>query len=141
MANRRRPSFAGDAPSRPRGDAAERRRRDARAHVAVERHTGSVTLTIDGITVTAPKGALIIRVCEQMGIEIPLMSLTASLSISEISKRLTGILRSQDKVLMSGQMSVLAQEHVEIPAALSEAEVAATAAVVARRAKSVGRIL
>ena len=78
---------------------------------------------------------------EQMGIEIPLMSLTSSLTVAEISKRLTGILRSQDKALMSGQMSVLAQEHVEIPAALSEAEVAATAAAVARRAKSVDRIL
>jgi len=31
----------------------------------------TVTLTIDGIEVTAPKGALLIRVCEQMGIEIP----------------------------------------------------------------------
>ncbi|HEX6870678.1 MAG TPA: 2Fe-2S iron-sulfur cluster-binding protein, partial [Micromonosporaceae bacterium] len=31
----------------------------------------TVTLTIDGIEVTAPKGALLIRVAEQMGIEIP----------------------------------------------------------------------
>ena len=38
---------------------------------AVEKHTDTVTLTIDGITVTAPKGTLIIRVAEQMGIEIP----------------------------------------------------------------------
>jgi NADH-quinone oxidoreductase subunit G len=30
-----------------------------------------VTLTIDGMTVTAPKGALLIRVAEQNGIEIP----------------------------------------------------------------------
>jgi NADPH:quinone reductase-like Zn-dependent oxidoreductase/acyl carrier protein len=78
---------------------------------------------------------------EQMGIEIPLMSLTSSLTIFEISKRLTGILRSQDKALMSGQMSALAQEHIEIPTSLSDAEVAATAAAVARRAKSVDRIL
>jgi len=33
--------------------------------------TDTVTLTIDGIEVTAPKGALLIRVCEQLGIEIP----------------------------------------------------------------------
>jgi len=32
---------------------------------------GHVTLTIDGIEVTAPKGALLIRVAEQMGIAIP----------------------------------------------------------------------
>ena len=38
---------------------------------AVERHTETVTLTIDGIEVTAPKGALLIRVCEKIGIEIP----------------------------------------------------------------------
>jgi NADH-quinone oxidoreductase subunit G len=31
----------------------------------------TVTLTIDGMTVTAPKGALLIRVAEQNGIEIP----------------------------------------------------------------------
>src|SRR3954462_5725668 len=31
----------------------------------------TVTLTIDGIEVTAPKGALLIRVAEQLGIEIP----------------------------------------------------------------------
>ncbi|HET6212807.1 MAG TPA: NADH-quinone oxidoreductase subunit G, partial [Micromonosporaceae bacterium] len=31
----------------------------------------TVTLTVDGITVTVPKGALIIRVAEQLGIEIP----------------------------------------------------------------------
>lgn len=31
----------------------------------------AVTLTVDGITVTAPRGALIIRVAEQLGIEIP----------------------------------------------------------------------
>lgn len=38
---------------------------------SVERHTDAVTLTVDGITVTAPRGALIIRVAEQLGIEIP----------------------------------------------------------------------
>ncbi|MFS8477857.1 MAG: NADH-quinone oxidoreductase subunit G [Micromonosporaceae bacterium] len=38
---------------------------------AVERHTDTVTITIDGITVTVPKGALVIRVAEQLGIEIP----------------------------------------------------------------------
>src|SRR5438045_9581317 len=31
----------------------------------------SVKLTIDGIEVTAPKGALVIRVAEQLGISIP----------------------------------------------------------------------
>ena len=31
----------------------------------------TVTLTIDGVEVTAPKGALLIRVAESLGIEIP----------------------------------------------------------------------
>jgi NADH-quinone oxidoreductase subunit G len=39
----------------------------ARGTVAAD----TVTLTIDGMTVTAPKGALLIRVAEQNGIEIP----------------------------------------------------------------------
>jgi NADH-quinone oxidoreductase subunit G len=37
----------------------------------VAKRTETVTLTIDGIEVTAPKGALVIRVAEKMGIEIP----------------------------------------------------------------------
>ncbi|HEY0697346.1 MAG TPA: NADH-quinone oxidoreductase subunit G, partial [Micromonospora sp.] len=37
----------------------------------VAKKTETVTLTIDGIEVTAPKGALLIRVAEQMGIAIP----------------------------------------------------------------------
>jgi len=37
----------------------------------VARQTETVTLTIDGIEVTAPKGALLIRVAEQLGVEIP----------------------------------------------------------------------
>ncbi|MDM4722088.1 NADH-quinone oxidoreductase subunit G [Micromonospora sp. WMMA1363] len=37
----------------------------------VARKTDTVTLTIDGVEVTAPKGALLIRVAEQMGVEIP----------------------------------------------------------------------
>jgi len=37
----------------------------------VIKHTDEVTLTIDGIEVKAPKGALLIRVAEKMGIEIP----------------------------------------------------------------------
>ena len=37
----------------------------------VAKKTETVTLTIDGIEVTAPKGALLIRVAEQLGIEIP----------------------------------------------------------------------
>jgi len=78
---------------------------------------------------------------EKMGIEIPLMSLTANLSIAEISKRLTVMLRNQDKAIVPGQVSVLAQEHIEIPETLSEAEAAATAAAVTRRAKTVDRIL
>jgi NADPH:quinone reductase-like Zn-dependent oxidoreductase/acyl carrier protein len=78
---------------------------------------------------------------EKMGIEIPLMSLTSSLTVNDISKRLTTMLRNHDKAAMTGQMSVLAQEHVDMPAGLSEADVAATAAAVARRAKAVERIL
>src|SRR6266508_288682 len=38
---------------------------------SVERATETVTLTIDGIEVTAAKGALVIRVAEQLGISIP----------------------------------------------------------------------
>ncbi len=37
----------------------------------VAKPTETVTLTIDGVEVTAPKGALLIRVAEQMGTEIP----------------------------------------------------------------------
>jgi|HigsolmetaAR206D_1030411.scaffolds.fasta_scaffold00104_21 NADH-quinone oxidoreductase subunit G len=37
----------------------------------VAKKADTVTLTIDGIEVTAPKGALLIRVAEQLGIEIP----------------------------------------------------------------------
>jgi len=37
----------------------------------VAKPTDTVTLTIDGIEVQAPKGALLIRVAEGLGIEIP----------------------------------------------------------------------
>ncbi|MCX4387189.1 NADH-quinone oxidoreductase subunit G [Micromonospora peucetia] len=37
----------------------------------VVKQTDTVTLTIDGVEVTAPKGALLIRVAEQLGTEIP----------------------------------------------------------------------
>src|SRR5918992_2034231 len=37
----------------------------------VAKKADTVTLTIDGIEVTAPKGALLIRVAEQLGIAIP----------------------------------------------------------------------
>ncbi|MFI7646741.1 NADH-quinone oxidoreductase subunit G [Micromonospora sp. NPDC049460] len=37
----------------------------------VVKQTETVTLTIDGVEVTAPKGALLIRVAEQLGTEIP----------------------------------------------------------------------
>jgi NADH-quinone oxidoreductase subunit G len=37
----------------------------------VAKKADTVTLTIDGVEVVAPKGALLIRVAEQMGIEIP----------------------------------------------------------------------
>ncbi|QSB14342.1 NADH-quinone oxidoreductase subunit G [Natronosporangium hydrolyticum] len=37
----------------------------------VAKQTDEVTLTIDGVEVTAPKGALLIRVAEQLGIAIP----------------------------------------------------------------------
>jgi NADH-quinone oxidoreductase subunit G len=36
-----------------------------------QQHVDEVTLTVDGIEVTAPKGALLIRVAEQLGIAIP----------------------------------------------------------------------
>jgi NADH-quinone oxidoreductase subunit G len=38
---------------------------------SIEKMTDEVTLTIDGIEVTAPKGTLLIRVAERMGIAIP----------------------------------------------------------------------
>ena len=37
----------------------------------VAKKADTVTLTIDGVEVTAPKGTLVIRVAEQMGVEIP----------------------------------------------------------------------
>ena len=37
----------------------------------VAKNTNTVTLTIDGVEVTAPKGALLIRVAEELGIAIP----------------------------------------------------------------------
>ncbi|BCJ72083.1 NADH-quinone oxidoreductase subunit G [Catellatospora sp. IY07-71] len=37
----------------------------------VQKHTDTVTLTIDGIEVTAPKGELVIRTAERLGIDIP----------------------------------------------------------------------
>jgi NADH-quinone oxidoreductase subunit G len=37
----------------------------------VVKHTDEVTLTVDGIEVTAPKGELLIRTAERIGIEIP----------------------------------------------------------------------
>jgi hypothetical protein len=76
-----------------------------------------------------------------MGIEIPLMSLTSSLTVIEISKRLASMLRNQEKALMSGQMSALAQGHVEVPEGASEAQIAAAAAAVAQRAKTVDGVL
>src|SRR5919206_457950 len=38
---------------------------------SVEKAANTVKLTIDGIEVEAPKGALVIRVAEQLGIAIP----------------------------------------------------------------------
>ncbi len=78
---------------------------------------------------------------EAMGIEIPLMSLTSSLSVNEVSKRLAAMLRSQEKALMSGPMSALAQGHVSVPETASEAEIAAAAAAIAQRAKTVDGVL
>ena len=46
-------------------------RRCAEGSEAATSRVDEVTLTIDGIEVTAPKGALVIRVAEQLGIEIP----------------------------------------------------------------------
>ena len=37
----------------------------------VARHAGEVTLTVDGVEVTVPKGTLLIRVAERLGIQIP----------------------------------------------------------------------
>ncbi|HLU44460.1 MAG TPA: NADH-quinone oxidoreductase subunit G [Natronosporangium sp.] len=45
------------------------RQTDTRAEVA--ERTDEVTLTIDGVQVTAPKGTLLIRVAEQLGIAVP----------------------------------------------------------------------
>ncbi|HWV42181.1 beta-ketoacyl reductase, partial [Pseudorhodoplanes sp.] len=78
---------------------------------------------------------------EQVALDIPLMSLTSGLTISELSQRLTGILRSKSKAAISGEMSVLAERHVEIPATATESEIAATGAAVMRRAKAVDRII
>ncbi len=78
---------------------------------------------------------------ETMGIEIPLMSLTSSLTVIDISKRLASMLRNQEKALMSGQMSALTQGHVSVPDMASDAEIAAAAAAVAQRAKSVDGVL
>ena len=38
---------------------------------APARPAGGVTVTIDGFEVTVPKGTLIIRAAEQLGIQIP----------------------------------------------------------------------
>ncbi|HKU98833.1 MAG TPA: SDR family NAD(P)-dependent oxidoreductase [Vineibacter sp.] len=78
---------------------------------------------------------------ETMGIEIPLMSLTSSLTVIDISKRLASMLRNQEKALMSGQMSALTQGHLSVPEIASDAEIAAAAAAVAQRAKSVDGVL
>ena len=78
---------------------------------------------------------------EAMGIEIPLMSLTSSLTVIDVSKRLASMLRNQEKALMSGQMSALTQGHVSVPETASEAEIAAAAAAVAQRAKTVDGLL
>jgi acyl carrier protein len=78
---------------------------------------------------------------EAMGIEIPLMSLTSSLTVIDVSKRLASMLRNQEKALMSGQMSALTQGHVAVPETASEAEIAAAAAAVAQRAKTVDGVL
>jgi hypothetical protein len=51
------------------------------------------------------------------------------------------MLRSQEKALMSGQMSVLTQGHISVPQAATQAEIAATAAAVAQRARTVEGVL
>jgi len=38
---------------------------------AVQPQTDLITLTIDGFEVTVPKGTLVIRAAEQLGIQIP----------------------------------------------------------------------
>src|SRR5690348_17749792 len=39
--------------------------------MTVETTQGTVTVTIDGIEITVPKGTLVIRAAEQLGIQIP----------------------------------------------------------------------
>ncbi|MCW5744746.1 MAG: SDR family NAD(P)-dependent oxidoreductase [Alphaproteobacteria bacterium] len=78
---------------------------------------------------------------ESMGIEIPLMSLTSSLTVIDISKRLAAMLRTQENALMSAQMSALTQGHLQVPEVASDAQVATAAAAVAQRAKTVEGIL
>ena len=38
---------------------------------AVQPQTDQITLTIDGFEVTVPKGTLVIRAAEQLGIQVP----------------------------------------------------------------------
>jgi acyl transferase domain-containing protein/acyl carrier protein len=78
---------------------------------------------------------------ERLGIEIPLMSLTSNLTAADISKRLTAMLRRQENAIVSRPISVLAQEHVDVPETATDADVAAAAAAVARRAKTVDGVL
>ena len=47
------------------------RSKDTAKQADVAKRTDEVTLTIDGTQVTAPKGTLLIRVAEQLGIAIP----------------------------------------------------------------------
>ena len=72
---RKQPLFKGELvgahdDSHPGGRVPQPRTRGAQM-TDVAKRTDEVTLTIDGTEVTVPKGTLIIRVAEQMGIEIP----------------------------------------------------------------------
>jgi acyl carrier protein len=78
---------------------------------------------------------------EELGIEITLMSLTSSLTVADVSKRLTAMLRNREKSLISGQMSALAQAHLSTFDTASEGEIAATVAAVAQHAKAVDGVL
>jgi NADPH:quinone reductase-like Zn-dependent oxidoreductase/acyl carrier protein len=103
----------------------------------VDRNRPLSELGMDSLMMLELRGA----VEEAMGIEIPLMSLTSSLTVIDVSKRLATMLRNQENALMSAQMSTLTQGHLAVPEAASDAQVATAAAAVAQRAKTVDGIL
>ncbi|HJQ60218.1 MAG TPA: type I polyketide synthase, partial [Vineibacter sp.] len=103
----------------------------------VDRNRPLSELGMDSLMMLELRGA----VEEAMGIEIPLMSLTSSLTVVDVAKRLATMLRTQENALMSTQMSTLTQGHLEVPDSASDVQVATAAAAVAQRAKTVDGIL